>query len=65
MVTLESIIEKLGYDPYYHSYDVKGYECDNVPSPFVGLTDEELDFVFNYCIEEAKKKKADKMMSVV
>ena len=45
-ITMESIIEKLGYDPLRHDYfvGVEG-EDDNWESPFKDLTLEEVKFL--------------------
>ena len=55
MVTLESIIKKLGFNPLKYKPNSDGWTIDdNWDSPFKSLTDEELDFVFNAAISDPK-----------
>lgn len=60
MITYESICEKLGFDPILGNtniYDnLPNYECDSWVSPFSVLTEEELDFLYDYWIVKRKKK---------
>lgn len=52
MVTIESITEKLGFNPLTYDYvppDID-YEDDDIPNPLSGLTIEELE-----CIMQAAK----------
>ena len=52
-ITMESIIEKLGFDPLRHDYfvGVEG-EDDNWESPFKGLTSEEVLFIHQAAIAD-------------
>lgn len=52
MITLESITEKLGFNPLRHKYCTNEYEDDNWESPFKNLTDEEVDFIFNAALSD-------------
>lgn len=45
MITMESIIEKLGFNPLRYEYCTKGHEDDNWENLFEGLSDEELEFL--------------------
>lgn len=52
-ITMESIIEKLGFDPLRHDYfvGVEG-EDDNWVSPFKGLSREEVKFIYDAALAD-------------
>ena len=55
MITLESITEKLGFNPLRHQYCTNDdYIDDNWENPFKDLTIEEIDFIFNAAINDPK-----------
>lgn len=47
MITLESITEKLGYNPLRHVYCMSDCEDDNWENPFADLSIEEIDFIYH------------------
>ncbi len=57
MITIESICEKLGFDPRIgpKNVPVNNHEDDSIPSPYASLTLEEFDFLRPYI--EARSKK--------
>ncbi len=52
MITLESISEKLGFNPLRHDYGLSDYEDDNWDNPFKDLSIEEIDFIYNAAIND-------------
>lgn len=56
MVTIESVKNKLGFDPLTYQYvDPKlDYEDDSIQSPLSGLSIEELDCVFQAAINDPR-----------
>lgn len=58
MSTLESIMEKLGYDPFIHEYrsDEFGGDDTDVWGPFDNLSDEELNFILDGFKRQAMDK---------
>lgn len=54
MITIETIREKLGFDPLAWKPEHKGHEDDSIESPFSVLTDEESDFLDSYFEENRK-----------
>ncbi len=63
MITKESIIEKMGFNPLTHDFGYQAIESENDPpdaQKWDLLTKEELDFVGKWALEEREKKKAQK-----
>ena len=71
MITRESISVKLGFDPIGHDFGGRknDWRCDGEETEDEKklnlLSKDELGFLFNLAIEEAKKKKAERMMAAV
>lgn len=57
MTTLESISEKLGFDPIYHEYTTGDHEDDNFENPLSILSVEELNYIIATAVELKKEGK--------
>ena len=57
MITYEEICKKIGFDPIEKglNYTVSDYEDDSKTSPFSVLSQEELDFLTDYLIQNRSK----------
>lgn len=53
MITIESITEKLGFNPLRHEYVTVDHEDDNWEDPFKDLTIEEIRFIAKMASEDA------------